>query len=151
MRNTGKQAQRNVKADAAHCILGCFVKSFYFVWCEVAWSCQECSGEGAAEAVPARWAVSIAEVAVRTAIGRRVVGNVNVISTSECRPLVSVNVYGFFEISIFPGLRQFDRCPSWLVHQWKQKRFWIVLIPAIATVRVGWERKEKEVLIATLS
>ena len=88
MRNTGKQSQRNVKADAAHCILGCFVKGFYFVWCEIVCSCQECSGEGAVGAVPARWAVSPAKVAVRIAIGRRVVGNVNVISTSECRPMV---------------------------------------------------------------
>ena len=143
MRNTGKQPQRNVKTDAAHCILGCFVKSFYFVWCEVVWSCQECSGEGAAVAVSSRWAVSMAKVAVRIAIGRRVVGNVNVKSSSECRPIVIVSVYGTFVKSIFPGLRQFDRCPSWLVHQWKQKRFWIVLIRAIVTL--GWERKEKEV------
>ena len=143
MRNTGKQPQRNVKTDAAHCILGCFVKSFYFVWCEVVWSCQECSGEGAAVAVSSRWAVSMAKVAVRIAIGRRVVGNVNVKSSSECRPIVIVSAYGTFVKSIFPGLRQFDRCPSWLVHQWKQKRFWIVLIRVIVTL--GWERKEKEV------
>ena len=144
MRNTGKQPQRNVKTDAAHCILGCFVKSFYFVWCEVAWSCQECLGEGAAVAVSAWWAVSVAKVAVaRISVGWRVVGNVNVMSFSECRPTVHVRVYGTFVKSIFPGLRQFDRCPSWLVHQWKQKRFWIVLIRAIVTV--GWERKEREV------
>ena len=69
MRNTGKQSQRNVKADAAHCILGCFVKSFYFVWCEAVRSCQECLGEGAAVVVSAWWAVSVAKVAVRIAIG----------------------------------------------------------------------------------
>ena len=50
-------------------LLVCFVKSFYFVWCELVSSGQECSGEGAAVAVPARWAVSIAKVAVRIAIG----------------------------------------------------------------------------------
>ena len=95
MRNTGKQPQRNVKADAAHYILGCFVKRFYFVWCEVLCSCQECSGEPVVVAVPAvRWAVGVAKVAVRMAIGRRVVGNVNVTSTSECRPPVSVKVHG---------------------------------------------------------
>ena len=134
MRNTGKQPQRNVKADAAHCILGCFVKSFYFVWSEVGWSCQEWFGEGAAVAVSAWWAVSVAKVAVR----RR-----HVTSSSECRPIILVTVYGISVKSIFPCLRQFDRCPSWLVHQWEQKRFWVVSIPAIVTV--GWERKEKEV------
>ena len=92
MRNTGKQPQRNVKTDAAHCILGCFVKSFYFVWCESVCSRQECSGEGAAVAVSSRWAVSIAKVAVRIAIERRVVGNGNVMSSSECRPIGSMKV-----------------------------------------------------------
>ena len=92
MRNTGKQLQRNVKTDAAHCILGCFVKSFYFVWCESVCSRQECSGEGAAVAVSSRWAVSMAKVVVRIAIGRRVVGNVNVKSSSECRPIGSMKV-----------------------------------------------------------
>ena len=143
MRNTGKQSQRNDKADAVHCILGCFVKSFYFVWCEVGWSCQEWFGEGAAVAVSARWAVSGAKVAVRIAIGRRVVGNVNVKSFSECRPIGKTKVYGPSVKTISPCLRQFDRCPSWLVHQWKQKRFWVGLIPAI--VPGDWERKEKEV------
>ena len=144
MRNTGKQAPpAKCQGWCSSLYFGCFVKSFYFVWCEPVSSCQECSGEGAAIAVSARWAVSTAKVAARIAIERRVVGNVNVTSTSECRPMVHVRVYGTFVISIFPGLRQFDRCPSWLVHQWKQKRFWIVLIRAIVTV--DWERKEKEV------
>ena len=49
--------------------LGCFVKGFNFVWCELVGSCQECFGKGAAEAVPARWAVLIAKVAIRIAIG----------------------------------------------------------------------------------
>ena len=50
--------------------LVCFVKCFYFVWCEVkVCSCQECSGECAAVAVPAWWAVSMAKVALRIAIG----------------------------------------------------------------------------------
>ena len=138
MRNTGKQAPpAKCQGWCSSLHFGCFVKNFYFVWCELVSSCQECSGEGAAVAVPARWAVSMAKVAVRIA------GNVNVISTSECRPRVRFKVYGCFVWSIIPCLRQFDRCPSWLVHQWKQKRFWIVSIPAIAVV--GWERKEKEV------
>ena len=49
--------------------LGCFVKGFNFVWCEPVSSCQECFGKGAAVAVPARWAVSMAKVAIRIAIG----------------------------------------------------------------------------------
>ena len=143
MRNTGKQAPpAKCQSWCSSLHFGCFVKSFYFVWCELVSSCQECLGEGAG-AVPSRWAVSMAKVAVRIAIGRRVVGNVNVKSSSECRPIVIVSAYGTFVKSIFPGLRQFDRCPSWLVHQWKQKRFWIVLIRVIVTL--GWERKEKEV------
>ena len=144
MRNTGKQApSAKCQGWCSSLHFGCFVKSFYFVWCELASSCQECLGEGAAVAVPARWAVSIAKVAARIAVGRRVAGNVNVISSSECRPRVRIKVYGSVVWSIIPCLRQFDRCPSRLVHQWKQKRFWIVLIRAIVTV--GWERKEKEV------
>ena len=142
MRNTGKQAppaKCQGWCSSLHC--GCFVKNFYFVWCEPVSSCQECSGEDGAVVVSARWAVSIAKVAVRMAIGRRVVGNVNVMSTSECRPIVFVTVCGSFCWSKFPCLRQLDRCPSWLVHQWKQKRFWIVL----KSGNLGWERKEKEV------
>ena len=49
--------------------LGGFVKGFNFVWCELVSSCQECSCKGAAVAVPARWAVLIAKVAIRIAIG----------------------------------------------------------------------------------
>ena len=144
MRNTGKQAPpAKCQGWCSSLHFGCFVKNFYFVWCEAVSSCQECLGEGASVAVRARWAVSMAKVAVRIAIGRRVVGNENVTSISEYRPKVIFRVYGTFVISIFPGLRQFDRCPSWLVHQWEQKRFWVVLIPAIVTG--GWERKEKEV------
>ena len=147
MRNTGKQAPpAKCQGWCSSLHFGCFVKNFYFVWCELVSSCQECLGEGAAVAVPARWAVSIAKVAVRIAIGRRVVGNVNVKSFSECRPIGKTKVYGPSVKTISPCLRQFDRCPSWLVHQWKQKRFWVVLIPAIVTG--GWERKEKEVISA---
>ena len=123
---------------------GCFVKSLYFVWCETGCSSQECLGEGAAVAVSARWAVSVAKVAVRMSIGWRVVVNGNVPSSSEWRPIVRwVKWYGSPVWTIYPCLRQFDRCPSWLVHQWKQERFWVVLIPGIQTD--GWERKEKEV------
>ena len=110
--------------------LVCFVKSFYFVWCEVAWSCQECFGEGGAVAVPARWAVSIAKGARRIVIGWRVAGNVNVKSISKCRSIIWATVYWMRSVwTIFPCLRQFNRCPSWFVHQWKQKCFGVVLVP----------------------
>ena len=144
MRNTGKQAPpAKCQGWCSSLHFGCFVKNFYFVWCEAVSSCQECLGEGASVAVPARWAVSMAKVAVRKAIGWCVAGNENVISSSEHRPIVIFRAYRTKRWSIFSGLRQFDRCPSWLVHQWEQKRFWVVLIPAIVTG--GWERKEKEV------
>ena len=67
--------------------LDCFVKCFYFVWLEVVCSCHECLGESAAVAVSSRWAVSIAKVAVRIGIGWGVVGQANVISSSECRAI----------------------------------------------------------------
>ena len=146
MRNTGKQAPpAKCQGWCSSLHFGCFVKSFYFVWCEPVSSCQECSGEGAAVAVPARWAVSIAKLAVRIAIGRRVVGNVNVESTSECRPVVRGNVYGV-SIWISPCQGQFGRCPSRLVHQWKQKRFWVswVVFKTMGIAFRTWERKEKE-------
>ena len=77
------------------------------------------------------WAVSMAKPCEKIVIVWRVVGNVNVKSSSKCRPRVWVRVYGISVWTISPCLRQFDRCPSWLVHQWTQERFWVVLIPAI--------------------
>ena len=109
--------------------LVCFVKSFYFVWCEVESSGQECCGEGAAVAVPARWAVSMTKVGVRIAIGWCVVVNVNITSSSEGRSIPWATVYWTSLWTIFPCLRQFNRCPSWFVHQWKQKCFGVVLVP----------------------
>ena len=99
--------------------LSCFVKRFYFVWFELVWSCQECFGGGAAVAVSSRWAVSIAKVAVRRGKGWGVVGNVNVISSSECRAVRWDKVYWMSDWTLFPCLRQFNRCPSLLVYQWK--------------------------------
>ena len=49
-------------------------------------SCQECFGEGAGVAVPARWTVSMAKVVVRIGNGSRVIVNANVISASESWP-----------------------------------------------------------------
>ena len=100
--------------------LGCFVECFYFVWCEAVCSCQECSGEGGAVPVSPRWAVSPAKVASRMAIGWGVVVNVKVMSSSEYRAIWGVKIYGICSAwTVFPCLRQFNRCPSWLVYQWK--------------------------------
>ena len=105
------------------------VKGFYFVWSERVSSCQECLGEGAAVAVPARWTVSMAKLAIWIAIGWRGVGNVNVMSSSEGGPIRWTKKYGICSVrTICSCLRQFNRCPSWLVHQWKQKGFGVVLI-----------------------
>ena len=121
---------------------GCFVKCFYFVWSELVWSCQECLGEGAAVAVSSRWAVGMAKVAVRTGCGWGVAGNVNVMSCSECRPIWCATVNGICSIwTIPPSLRQFNRCPSWFVNQWKQKGFWVVLVPPSG---IYMKRKEIE-------
>ena len=117
---------------------GCFVKCFYFVWSEIVWSCQERLGEGGAVAVSSRWAVGMAKVAVRIGIWWGVVGNVNVMSISKCRPIRWPAVYGICSSwTVFPSLRQFNRCPSWLVYQWKQKGFWVVLVPT------SWIYEEK--------
>ena len=64
-------------------------------------------------------------------MGWRVVGNANVICSSKCRPIRWGPLYGMCSvITMFPCLRQFNRCPSWFVHQWKQKCFGVVLVPA---------------------
>ena len=111
--------------------LVCFVKSFYFVWCELISSCKECVGESAVIAVPARWSVSNAKVAARQYIGWRVIVNEKVISSSECRSIRWGTVaYWMSPWTIFSCLKQFNRCPSWFVHQGKQKCFGVVLVPS---------------------
>ena len=97
----------------------CFVKSFYLVRCELVSSCQECVGECAAVAVTARWTVSVAKVAVSIDVGSRVVVNANVISASESWSQYWVTTYGSTVRTVFPCLRQFKRCPSWIVYQWE--------------------------------
>ena len=105
------------------------VKGFYFVWSEAVSSCQECFGEGAAVAVPTRCAVSMAKVAVWIATGWSGVQNLNVMSSTEYGSIQWTKTYGICSArTIFSRLRQFNRCPSWLVHQWKQKGFGVVLI-----------------------
>ena len=121
---------RSRRRSCIICLCKYFVKSFYFVWCEVVRSCQKCSGEGAVLVVPARWAVCPAKVAVRLFIGRRVTGDVNVMAITECWPIRWIPVYGTPVRAIFSCLRQFNSCPSWFVHQWKQKSFGVELILA---------------------
>ena len=90
--------------------------------------------------MPARWTVSMAKVAVWIAIGWRGVGNINVISSTECRSIRWNKTYGICSSgTISSCLRQFNRRPSWLVHQWKQKGFGVVLI-----LIAGLYQKEKK-------
>lgn len=121
--------------------LGCFVKRFYFVWCKIirTLSLQERVGKEVSKAVPAWWAVSIARISVGSPTGWRMVGNVNPIASTKSRSKRRAIVYGFFVISI---RRQFHRCPSWFVNQWKQKGFWVVLVPTsgIYKEKRNWKR-----------
>ena len=124
-------------------VLGCFVKCFYFIWSkmEITSSCQKCPGEGASIVVPAWWAVGIAKVGTVTATGWRVVGNVNVMASSENRSVRrAADAYGISFVTILPCLRQFHRRPSWLVNQREKKCLGIISILA-ATVTC-WENKK---------
>ena len=116
--------------------LGCFVKCFYFIWSKtiITSSCQKCPGEGAWVVIPARWAVSIAKVGMGTASGWRVVGNVNVMASTESRSKRRAVVYGVETVVIIrPCLRQFHRRPSWLVYQREKKCLGIISILAAVT------------------
>ena len=129
-------------------LLGCFVKCFYFVWSKIiisTSSCQKCLGEGVSMVVPARWAVSITKVGIGTATRWRVVGNVNVMASSEDRSIRRAAVCGISVRTILPCLRQFHRCPSWLVNQREKKCLGIISIPA-ATANC-WENKKWKKLI----
>ena len=119
--------------------LGCFVKYFYFVWSKLISACQKCVGEGAVIAVPAWCAVSPAKVGIGTATRWRIVGNVNVMASTESRSIRRAVVYWTAVITICPCLRQFHRCPSWLVHQREKECLGIISILAAGTC---WENKE---------
>ena len=119
--------------------LGCFVKCFYFVWCKSISACKKCLGEGASKAVPARWAVLPAKVSIRLATWWRVVGNVNVKAISEGRSIARAAVYGISVVTILPCLRQFHRCPSWLVNQREKECLGIISMLAAGTC---WENKK---------
>ena len=129
-------------------LLGCFVKCFYFVWSKmiITSSYQKCLGEGVSIVVPAWWAVSKAKVDTGTAASWRVVGNVNVMASSESRSLRRAVVYGITVIvTILPCLRKFHRCPSWLVNQREKKCLGIVSV--LAAAGTCWENKKRKMLI----
>ena len=124
--------------------LGCFVKCFYLVWCKmigITLTVQECIGEGASIAVPTWCAVSMARVSIGTATGWRVVANVNVVASTESRSIRRAVVNGISVRTILPCLRQFHRCPSWLVNKRENKCLWIISIPA-ATAVTCWKIKK---------
>ena len=121
--------------------LGCFVKCFYFVWSKIISACQKCLGEGASIAIPTWWAVSIAKGSIGIATGWRVVGNVNVMASTENRSMRRAGEYRIAVISISPAcLRQFHRCPSWFVHQREKECLGIISIVRAAVT--CWENKK---------
>ena len=117
--------------------LGCFVKCFYFIWSKTISACQKCPGVGASIAVPTRCAVGMAKLSIGTATRWRIVDNVNVMASSESRSIIRAAVYG---INILPSLRQFHRCPSWLVYQREKKCLGI--ISKLAAVVTCWENNK---------
>ena len=129
----------SLKLNTMPQFLGCFVKCFYFIWSKIiiTSSCQKCPGEGAWVLIPARWAVSIAKVGIGTATGWRVVGNVNVMASSESRSIRRAVVYGISVRTMLPCLRQFHRCPSRLVYQRENKCLRIISSLAAVTCWVN--------------
>ena len=119
--------------------LGCLVKCFYFVWSKLISACQKCLGKGASIAVPTRCTVSITKVSIGIATGWRVVGNVNVMASSENRSARrAADAYGISVRTILPCLRQFHRRPSWLVNQ-REKKCLGIISPPVASC---WENKK---------
>ena len=125
--------------------LGCFVKCFHLIWWKIiiTSSCQKCLGEGVSIVVPARWTVSMAKVGLGIAIGWRIVGNVNVMASPEYRSIRRALEYGVSVITctIWSCLRQFHRCPPWLVNQREKKCLGIISISG-ATAVTCWENKK---------
>ena len=119
--------------------LGCFVKCFYFVGSKLISACQKCVAEGASIAVPTLCAVGMAKVSIGIATGWRVVVNGNIAASSESRSIRRAVVYWIAVITICPCLRQFHRCPSWLVHQREKECLGIIMILAAVTF---WENKK---------
>ena len=118
--------------------LGCFVKCFYFVGSKLISACQKCLGEGASKAVPTWCAVSITKVGSESAT--RWLENGNVMASTESRSIRRAAVYWISVITICPCLRQFHRCPSWLVHQREKECLGIITIVLAAVT--CWENKK---------
>ena len=133
----------SLKLNTMPQFLGCFVKCFYFIWSKIiiTSSCQKCPGEGASIVVPVWWAVRITKVGTGTATRWRIVDNVNVMASSESRPIMRAAVYGISVRTILPCLRQFHRCPSWLVNQREKKCLGIISVPG-ATAGTCWENNK---------
>ena len=129
----------SLKLNTMPQFLGCFVKCFYFIWSKPTRACQKCPGEGACEVVPARWAVGMAKVGSGKATRWRVIGNINVIASSENRSIRRAVVYGITVRTILPCLRQFHRCPSRLVYQREKECLGIISSSAAVTC---WENNK---------
>ena len=110
-------------------------------------ACQKCVGDGVSIAVPTWWAVSMTKVGTVTATRWRVVANVKVMASSKYRSIRRAVVYGVgIGITIHPScLRQFHRCPSWLVNQREKKCLGIISIRAAAVT--CWKNKKRKKLI----
>ena len=119
--------------------LGCFVKCFHFVWSKLISTCQKCLGEGASIVVPAWCAVGMAKVGI--GIATRILVNGNVMASSESRSIRRAVVYGISVTTMLPCLRQFHRCPSWLVYQREKKCLGIISILAAVTC---WENNKRK-------
>ena len=137
----------SLKLNTIPQFLGCFVKCFYFVWCKIITtpSCQKCVGESASIVVPTWWAISITKISGWIAVRWRIVGNVNVMASTESRSTRRALVYGMSVRTIPPhGLRQFHRCPSWLVNQREKECLGISSIVAAVT---SWRNNKKKRII----
>ena len=112
-------------------------------------ACQKCVGEGVSIAVPTWWAVSMTKVGTVTATRWRVVANVNVMASSKYRSIRRAVVYGVgIVITVYPScLRQFHRCPSWLINQREKKCLGIISIPVATVVVTCWDNKKRKKLI----
>ena len=124
----------SLKLNTMPQFLGCFVKCFYFVWCKIITtpSCQKCVGESASIVVPTWWAISITKVSGWIAVRWRIVGNVNVMASTESRSIRRAVVYGISVRAIPPCLRQFQRRPTWLVNKREKE------CPGIISILAAW-------------
>ena len=134
----------SLKLNTIPQFLGCFVKCFYFVWCKITPSCQKYVGESASIVVPTWCAISITKVNGWIAVRWRIVGNVNVMASTESRSIRRAVVYGISVITILPCLRQFQRRPTWLVNKREKELLGIISILAAGACWRKKKRKEKD-------